>query len=156
MKLKDILLAVAGGLAVIAVFCPWYIVSLFGLSASANGFADGITIFGILSLLVGLGLIAWKLLPMLGVVKLKMAEQKIQIIDTCFGGVMILLGIIAIIVTQTQGQGLAASGFGVYLLILAGIATIVMTWLKINKTVGKAPKAVKKTTEKPEKTEKKD
>ena len=153
MKLKDILLSVAGGLAVIAVFCPWYVMSLFGLSASANGFVDGVTIFGILSLLVGLGLIAWKLLPMFGVIKPKMAEQKIQIIDTCFGGALVLLGIIGMIVIYAQGQGLVAAGFGVYLLILSGIAAIVLTWLKIDKTVGKAPKPAKKTTTK---TEKKD
>ena len=123
-------------------------VSFFGMSASANGFGDGVTIFGILALLLGLGVIAWKLLPMFGVVKLGMEEKKIKIVDTVLGGVMVLLGIIGIAVISGQSSGLAAPGVGVYLLIVAGIATIVMAWLKIDKTVGKALKVAKKTTAK--------
>lgn len=143
MKLKNILLAVAGGLATIAVFLPWYVVSFFGMSASANGFGDGVTIFGILTLLVGLGAIAWNVLLMLNVIKLKLNEKTMSIINTVIGGVMVLLGIIAIIVVSSQSAGLAHAGFGVYMLIIAGIATIVLSWLKINKTIGNTPKAKK-------------
>ncbi|MBQ3353301.1 hypothetical protein IJG89_03100 [Candidatus Saccharibacteria bacterium] len=143
MKLKDIIIASAGGLAAIAVLLPWYTVSLFGISASGNGFGDGVTFFGILALLCGLGAVAWKLLPMFNIVNIKVDEKKTKIIDTVIGGVLALLGIIALIIITSQSYGLASPSFGVFLLILAGIAIAVVAWLKIDKTVGKAPKAKK-------------
>ena len=140
MKLKNLLLAIAGGVAAISVFLPWYVASFFGMSASANGFGEGVTILGILALLVGLGAACWNVLIMLNIIKLKLTDKVMNIINSVIGGVMILLGIITIITVGAQTYGFAHAGFGVYLLIIAGVATIVMTWLKINKTIGNAPK----------------
>ena len=144
MKLKNILLAVAGGVSAISVFLPWYAASLFGINVSANGFGEGVTALGILALLIGIGALVWNVLTMLGKINLKLTQKKTSIINTVIGGLMVLFGIIAIIIINAQTYVFAHAGFGVYLLIIAGIATIVMSWLKINKTVGEAPKKADK------------
>lgn len=144
MKLKNILLAAAGAVAAISVFLPWYAVSIFGINLSANGFGEGVTFLGILTILIGLGAAVWNILMMLGKINLKLTQQKMSIINTVIGGLMVLFGIIAIIIINSQTEGLAHPGFGIYMLIIAGIATIVMAWVKMNKTIGEAPKKAEK------------
>ena len=81
---------------------------------------------------------------MFGALKLKLSENVYKIIDTCVGGLMALFGIISIINVQNQSMSMASTGFGVIMLVIIGIAIAVMAWVKIDKTVGKAPKLAKK------------
>ncbi|MDO4747261.1 MAG: hypothetical protein Q4A70_02900 [Candidatus Saccharibacteria bacterium] len=140
MKLKDLLIAICGGVGFIAVFLPWFSVSAFGMSATGNGFDNPVVALGILSLIIGLVVAAWKLLTMFGLIKINLTPKLSRIVDSALGGAMVLFGIIAIIIINTQSAGFAAPGFGVFLLIIAGIAQVILTWTKIDKTVGNAPK----------------
>ena len=144
MKLKDLLIGAGGILAIVAVLLPWYTVSAFGLKVSGNGFEEPVTAFGVLSLILGIGLVVWKALLMFGALKLKLSENVYKIIDTCVGGLMALFGIISIINVQNQSMNMASTGFGVIMLVIIGIAIAVMAWVKIDKTIGKAPKLAKK------------
>lgn len=138
MKLKDLLIAICGGVGFISVFLPWFAVSAFFVSITGNGFDEPVVALGVLALIVSLGSALWKLLSMFGVIKLKLDQQKLKIIDTSLGCAMVLFGIIAIIVVNAQSEGIASPAFGVFLLIIAGVAQIVLTWLKIENTIGKA------------------
>ena len=74
MKLKNILMAVAGGVGAIAVFLPWFSASILGFSVSSNVLED---IFGILSLIVGIGIVVWNLLIMFKVIKIAEKSNKL-------------------------------------------------------------------------------
>ena len=136
MKLKNILMAVAGGVGAIAVFLPWFSASILGFSVSANGLED---IFGILSLIVAIGIVVWNLLIMFKVVKI--AEKTGRIIDTCLGGALALFGVIALIRNLGEGEGLVSPSIGVFLTIAAGIAVAIVAWLKLDEKAKKTPKA---------------
>ena len=148
MKLKNIMQASAGAVGFIALFLPWYVVSFWGMSVSGNAFSEVVTVIGVLALLLSLGAIAWFVLDMLGLIKLNLPEKTMKIIDTVIGGVMALLGVIAMIIVSSQSSGLGHAGFGTWLYIIAGAVIIVLTWIKMEQTVGKAPKTKKVTTKK--------
>ena len=143
MKLKNIIQASCAGVGFIALFLPWYVVSFWGMSVSGSAFVEGITFIGVLALLVSLGAIAWFILDMLGMIKLNLPEKKMKIINTIIGGVMVLLGIIAAIITASGSSGLGHAGIGTWLYMIVGVAIIVLTWIKLDKTVGKAPNVKK-------------
>lgn len=143
MKLKDILQIAFGAVGILAVFLPWYTVSYMGMSASANAFGDGVTAIGIVSILIVIGFIVWKLLTMFNVLNIKLSEQIFKIIDTVLGGLMVLAGLVAIIDINNKSMGMVSPSFGIFLLMIAGAAAVVVTWIKLDKTVGKAPKAKK-------------
>ena len=157
MKLKTLIQAGCGLLAFISIFFPWYVASIFGFSASTNAFGE--VAIGIFALLATLAALAWfglKLLISLDVLKIKLPLAKNEkIVDTCVGGFVCLMGIIAFIYCLANGSGFMHPGFGTYLYIILGAAIIVLTWVKLEQTVGKAPKkaakAEKKEAEKEEK-----
>ena len=157
MKLKTLIQAGCGLLAFICLFFPWYVASLFGFSASQNAFFD--VALGVLSLLASLVALCWfglKILIALDVLKIKLPLQKSEkIVDTCVSGFMVFLGLISFINCLASGSGFMHPGFGTYLYIILGAAIIVLTWVKLEQTVGKAPKkaakAEKKEAEKEEK-----
>lgn len=136
MRLKNILLGACGVVALISLFLPWYTATIFGISASANGFAEGFTAIGVISLLVAGAVIA------LNAASLKKdLFDKLNIVNTVLGAGLVILGIIAMATAQANSFGLATTGFGVYILMIAGVATIVLTWLKIDNVVGESGKS---------------
>ena len=153
MKLKTLIQAGCGFLAFICVFLPWYVASIFGFSMSSNAFGEtAIGIFVLLAALIALAWFALQLLKELGILKFKLPFKE-MIGDIVAGGLVALMGLIGIIYCFAQGGGYMHPGFGAWLYIILGIGTVVLCFVKLDQTVGKAPakKTEKKEAKKDEK-----
>ncbi len=149
MKLKTLIQAGCGFLAFIFIFLPWYVASIFGYSASTNAFGE--PVMGTFALLAALAALVWfglEILNQADVLKLKIPAKTKKIIDICAGGLVVLMGVIGFIVTLAKGSGFVHPGVGIYLYIIAGVAALVLTFVKLEQTVGKAPKKAEKKEEK--------
>lgn len=154
MTLKKLLLAIAGGVAVLGAFLPWLRVSLFGFSVSSNAFGIGGALYIILAILAILcGVVA----ILLNVLKEKQIKNiiKFKALDKMplvIGIVLVAIAVIAFIALMSQAQGLGTVSWGVWLIGIAGIATVVLTFLKnkeLDKVIfGKAEKTEKKEVSK--------
>jgi 4-amino-4-deoxy-L-arabinose transferase-like glycosyltransferase len=154
MKLKTLIQAGCAFLAFIMVFLPWYVASLFGFSASENSFGEPFV--GVLVLLASLAALAWYavcILKGLGVLKFKLATKIEKIVDIVVPSVAVLCGLIGMIVCFAKGQGFVHPGVGAWLYIILGVAMLVLNFVKLEQTIGKAPakKAEKKEAKKDEK-----
>ena len=160
MKLKTLIQAGCGFLAFVFLFLPWCsgtALDIYGYSM--NAFFE--TALGVFALLASLAALAWFVLKILVSqkilnIKLPVAKNE-KIIDTCAGGLIALFGVIGFIVAFANNSELikAHPSVGTYFYIICGVAIIVLTWVKLEQTVGKAPKkaakAEKKEAEKDEK-----
>ncbi len=155
MKLKTLIQAGCSLLAFIFIFLPWYVASIFGYSASTNAFGE--TAMGVFALLASLAALAWfvlDILNQLAVLKIKLPAKTKKIVDISAGALVTLMGVIGFIVTLAKGSGFVHPGVGIYFYILAGAAILVLTFIKLDQTVGQAPKKAEKKEDK--KDEKKD
>lgn len=161
MKLKTLIQAGCSLLAFIFIFLPWYTYSVsflgYASSASANSFAE--TALGVLSLLAALAALTWfvlEILNQLSILKLKIPAKTKKIVDICAGGLIALFGVIGFIIALVNGSEIIPvhPGVGIYFYILAGAAILVLTFIKLDQTVGQAPKKAEKKEDK--KDEKKD
>lgn len=156
MTLKKLLLAIAGGVAIIGSFLPWAAVTFF-VSVRANAFQMGEPlpiILAILTILCGAVAILLNVLKdkqLKNIFKFKNAEK----LPLFVGIALIAIAIIAFIYVKASTSGVANASFGVWLIGIAGIATVVLPLLKnvkeLDKVVfGKAekPTAKKETTKK--------
>lgn len=157
MTLKKLLLAIAGGLGVLGALLPWYKVSIFGVSVNSTAFQMGAlyVILAILAILCGAALIA------LNVLKEKQIKSFIKFksldkLPLFVGIALAAIAVIAFIAIKVESSGLGGTSFGIWLLILAGAAAIVLPLLKnvepLEKTViGKPEKPAAKDDKKPAK-----
>ena len=156
MTLKKLLLAIAGGVAIIGSFLPWAAVTFF-VSVRVNAFQMGEplpVILAILTILCGAVAILLNVLKdkqLKNIFKFKNAEK----LPLFVGIALIAIAIIAFIYVKASTSGVANASFGVWLIGIAGIATVVLPLLKnvkeLDKVVfGKAekPTAKKETTKK--------
>lgn len=155
MTLKKLLLAIAGGVAIIGSFLPWAAVTFF-VSVRVNAFQMGEplpVILAILTILCGAVAILLNVLKdkqLKNIFKFKNAEK----LPLFVGIALIAIAIIAFIYVKASTSGVANASFGVWLIGIAGIATVVLPLLKnvkeLDKVVfGKAEKpATKKETTK--------
>ncbi len=154
MKLKTLIQAGCSFLAFVMVFLPWYVASIFGFSASTNAFGEPFV--GVLTLLGSLAALAWfviSVLRQMAILKLKIPAKTEKIIDIVAGGLLVLFSLIGIIVCFAKGAGFTHPGFGAWLYIILGIGVVVLNFVKLDQTVGKAPakKTEKKEAKKDEK-----
>ena len=141
MKLKTLIQACCSLLAFIMIFLPWFTASVFGYSFSENSFGEPFV--GVIVLLASLVAMAWyvvRILKDLSILKFKLAAKTEKIIDIVIPSAVVLCGFIGMIVCLAQGQGIAHPGVGTWLYIILGIAMLVLCFVKLDQTVGKAPK----------------
>lgn len=159
MSLKNLLLAIAGGVAVLGSFLPWAAVTFF-VAVRANAFQMGEplpVILAILALLCGLCLILLNVLSEKQInnfVKIK----KLDKMPLCIGITLAAIAVIAFIYVKASTSGVANISFGVWMIGIAGAATIVIPFLKNKEldkiVIGKPEKAEK--SDKSDKTDKSD
>ena len=156
MTLKTLIQAGCSFLAFIMLFLPWFAVSLglFG-SYSANIFGE--PVLGVFTLLSVLAALAWYVLGILrglGILKLKLAAKVEKIINIAVPSVVVFFGVVGMIVCFAKGSGFAHPGVGAWLYLIFGVAMLVLNFVKLEQTIGKAPaKAEKKEAKKEEKKE---
>ena len=167
MTLKKLILAIAGGIAILGTFLPWVRVSMsfFGVSTSesANAFNVGGALYVILAILA---IICGAALILLNVLKEKQIKNFVKFkgldkIPLYIGIALAIIAVVAFIAISSQkgdthGLGTVTVSWGVWLIGIAGIITIVLPLLKNVKEldkviIGKPEKAEK--SEKPAKKE---
>ncbi|MBR3270028.1 hypothetical protein IKG07_02145 [Candidatus Saccharibacteria bacterium] len=158
MTLKKLLLTIAGAIAVLGAFLPWAAVTFF-ISVRLNPFQMGEPlpiILAILTLVCGVASI------LLNVLKEKQIKNIIKIKNIeklpLFAGIaLVAIAVIAFIYVKASTSGVANASFGIWLIGLAGVATIVLPYLKnvkaLDKVVLGQPEKAEKKAEKPAKKE---
>lgn len=154
MTLKKLLLAIAGGVAIIGAFLPWAAVTFF-VSVRANAFQMGEPVPIILSILTIICGVAAILLNVLkekqikDIIKIKNQEK----LPLFVGMALVAIAIIAFIYVKASTSGVANASFGIWMIGIAGIVTVVLPFLKsikeLDKVVfGKAEKPAAKEAKK--------
>ena len=141
MKLKTLIQACCSLLAFIMIFLPWYTATLYIYSVSENAFGEPFV--GVIVLLAALAAMAWYVVSILkdfGILKFKLAAKTEKIINIVIPSAVVLCGVIGMIVCLAQGQGIAHPGVGTWLYIVLGVAMLVLCFVKLEQTVGKATK----------------
>lgn len=147
LTLKKLLTAIAGGLGIITLFLPWYSVSIFGTSASTNAFGDYAWI-AIINLLAAAVLLLLVFLPEKSLKNInKTIVEKERLITLILGGVMTAFSFLAMILYTSQSYGMGSMSFGFWIMIIAGVGTIVVNTLK-NKELDKIVVGEKKSNTK--------
>lgn len=154
MTLKKLILAIAGGVAVLGAFLPWAAVTFF-VSVRANAFQMGEPLPIILSILA---LICGVAAVLLNVLKEKQIKNLIKIKDTeklpLFVGIaLVVIAVIAFIYVKASTSGVANASFGIWMIGIAGVVTVVLPFLK---SIKELDKVVFGQPEKAEKAEKKE
>lgn len=149
MTLKKLLLVIAGGVGILGAFLPWYRASLFGFSATSNAFQLG-ALYAILAIVSLLGAAA---IILLNVMKEKQIKNIIKIksldkLPLYIGIGMVAVAVIAFIAIQSESQGFGNVSFGVWMIGLAGVATIILPLLKNIEPLEKVIIGDKKSTTK--------
>lgn len=157
MTLKKLLLVISGAVGILGSFLPWYkaSVSFFGYSQSTSMNAFQMSaLYIILAILMILASVAVILLAALDekqikkMVKIKDALKTTMIV----GIVMAVITLIAFIAIQSEAKGFGGVSWGIWLMILASVATIVLSALKnkeLDKVVaGKGSETKKSETKK--------
>lgn len=136
LTLKKLLSAIAGGLGIIALFLPWYKVSIFGTSASTNAFGYNAWI-AVIVLIAAILLLLMALLPEKTLKSInKVIVAKETMINVILSGVMAAFGFLAMILYTSQSYGMGSMGFGFWFMMIAGVGGIVVNVLK-NKELNK-------------------
>lgn len=158
MTLKKLILAIAGGVAVIGSFLPWAAVTFF-VSVRANAFQMGeplpiiLAILAILCGAAGILLNVLKEKQINNIIKIKNAEK----LPLFVGIALIAIAIIAFIYVKASTNGVANASFGIWLIGVAGIVTVVLPFLKsikeLDKVVFGKPEKAAKPAAKPAKKE---
>ena len=154
MTLKKLILAIASGVAVLGAFLPWAAVTFF-VSVRANAFQMGEPlpiILAILTLICGAAGILLNVLSekqIKNIIKLKNIEK----LPLFVGVALVAIAVIAFIYVKASTSGVANASFGIWMIGIAGVVTVVLPFLKsikeLDKVVfGKAAKAEKKETTK--------
>jgi len=152
MSLKKLLLAIAGGVAALGSFLPWAAVTFF-VSVRANAFQMGEPlpiILAILALLCGVSSVLLNVLKekqIKNIIKIKKLEK----MPLFIGATLVAIAVIAFIYVKASTNGVANVSFGVWMIGVAGAATIVIPFLK-NKELDKIVIGKPEKVEKPEKT----
>ncbi len=171
MTLKKLLLTIAGAAGIIGCFLPWYGVSASfmgaSMSESKNAFGVGGWLYVVLAILTIIASAALILVSVLPEKKIKSMVPKIKNLAKApmiLGIVMAASAVIAFIALLSNGKDSLGLGsynsmisvnqgvcFGVYLIAIAGAATIVLSVLKnkeLDKVIAGAKPAAKKSEKK--------
>lgn len=162
LTLKKLLLIIAGAIGVVAAFLPWYkiSVSFFGYSSStsANAFELGGILYKISAILAILAFVAVILSAVIDEKKIKKLVKIKDVAKTTMivGIVMAAVTVINFIALQSESKNIGAGGasWGIWLMAIASVATIVLSVLK-NKELDKVIAGAKPADKKSEKSGKK-
>lgn len=154
MTLKKLILAIAGGVAVLGAFLPWAAVT-FLVSVRVNAFQMDNPFPIILAILT---LACGAMAILLNVLKEEQIKNLIKIKNTeklplYVGIALAAIAVVAFIYVKASTSGFANASFGIWMIGIAGAVTIVLPFLK---NVKELDKVVFGKPEKPEKTEKKE
>ena len=164
MTLRKLLLILSGTLAIVGSFLPWYKVSLFGYSQSANAF-QMTALYIVLAILT---IVCGAVVIILSAMKEKQIKKMVKIKNaskiTMFVGIaMAIIAAIAFIALKSESQGFGNVSWGIWFMLIAAAATICLPVLKAEQlekvVLGEAEKKEeKKDAKKPatKKSEKKD
>lgn len=146
LTLRRLLSGVAGVLGIISLFLPWYKVTFFGNSLSANAFGGDYTWIAILDLFAAALLLLLAVLPEKTIKSFnKMIVEKEKVISVVLGAVIAFLTLLAMIMYTSSSYGMGFVGFGWYFMMVAGVGAAVVNILKakeLEKVVVKDNKAV--------------
>lgn len=158
MTLKKLLLIIAGAIGFLGSFLPWYSFSIsfmgYSSSTSANAFSLGGWLYVLLAILTMLASAALIVLATVPEKKIKSMVPKIKDLakmPMILGIAMAAFAVIAFIAIQSQANGVGGVSWGVWLIGIAGAATIVLSVLKnkeLDKVIAGAKPATKKTEKK--------
>ncbi|MBR3177368.1 hypothetical protein IKF27_01000 [Candidatus Saccharibacteria bacterium] len=153
LTLKKLLTAIAGALGIISLFLPWYKVSFWGNSLSANAFGGDYTWIAIINIIIAILLVALIFVPEKTLKSMnKVLVEKANIIIIVASGVFAVLTLLAMIMYTSSSYGMGHMGFGWYLALIAGIAGVVINVLKVKQldkvVTGSEKKPAAKKTEK--------
>lgn len=157
MTLKKLLLAIAGAAAVLGSFLPWLTVSLFGISVSTNPFGGLGALYVILAIVAILSGVAAILLNALQEKQIKnyIKIKNLEKLPLFIGIAMTAVAVIAFVSIMIEAKGMGTVSFGVWLIAIAGVATIVLNLVK-NKELDKVVLGQPAKAEKSEKPAKKE
>lgn len=148
LTLRKLLSGIAGVLGIISLFLPWYKVTFFGNSLSANAFGGDYTWIAVINLIAAALLLLLVALPEKTLKSLnKMIVEKAKLISVILGAIIALLTLLAMIMYTSSSYGMGFVGFGWYFTMFAGIGAVVVNILKakeLEKVVVKDNKAVTK------------
>lgn len=157
LTLKKLLLIIAGAIGVVAAVLPWYKISVtflgYSQSTSANAFQLGGALYVISAILAIIAFVAVILGAVLDEKQIKKLLKIKDIAKTTMiiGIVMAAVTVINFIAIQSESKGLGGVTWGIYLLALASVATIVLSVLKnkeLDKVITGAKPAAKKSEKK--------
>ena len=157
LTLKKLLLIISGVIGIVAAFLPWLTVSIsflgYSTSTSANAFELGGILYKISAILAVLAFVAVILLSVLDEKQIKKLVKIKDIAKTTMiiGIVMAAITVINFIAIQGESKGLGSVSWGIWLLGLASVATIVLSVLKnkeLDKVIAGAKPAAKKAEKK--------
>lgn len=130
-SLKNIIIACAALIGGIASFLPWATVSFLGVSISTNGVTE--TAHGWFTLIAFVAII--------GVAGYLITKEEMPMwakaTISALSAVAIGFSLFNIIDVNTNSAGLASAGIGLYLVLIAGIATAALPWVPIKNMLGK-------------------
>ena len=158
MTLKKILLSLAGCLGILGTLLPWYKASIFGITATSNAFSMG-ALYIILAIIIILCSAAVILLNVMkekqikNIIKIKFDLSKLPLF---LGIAMVVAAVIAFIAIKSESQGFGGTSWGLWLIGLAGVAIIVLPFLKNIKQLDKVVLGQPEKTSETEKAEKKE
>ncbi|MBQ9029733.1 hypothetical protein IJ114_03135 [Candidatus Saccharibacteria bacterium] len=160
LTLRKLLSGVFGVLGIISLFLPWYRVTFFGNSLSANAFGGDYTWIAIINLIAAALMILLVALPekMLKSFN-KMIVEKDKLISVILGAIIAFLTLLAMIMYTSSSYGMGFVGFGWYFTMIAGIGAVVVNILKtkeLENVVVKDNKVVSKSVAKKDETTKAD
>ena len=124
-SIKSLIIIIAAALGVIATFLPWATVSFLGMSESVNGLGgDGVMGDGIITLILFI------VAGVLAGIKFKGGMGTgFKVAITIISAIAAVIGMVEIANINGNSLGLASVGFGVYLVIIAGIAGAILPWI---------------------------
>ena len=131
MTLKKLLYIIAGGLGVLGSFLPWVAVTFF-VSVRVNAFGSGDALMIILALLA---LVCGVALILLNVMKEKQIKnlikfKKLDKLPLYIGVALAAIAVIAFVYIKANGSGVSNPSFGVWMIAIAGVGSIVLSCLK--------------------------
>ena len=124
-SIKSLIIIIAAVLGVIVTFLPWATVSFLGVSESVNGLGgDGVMGDGIITLILFIvaGVLA-------GIKFQGGMGTGFKVAITIISAIAAIIGMVEIANINGNSLGLASVGFGVYLVIIAGIAGAILPWI---------------------------
>ena len=145
--LKKLLTLIAGALAVVSTFLPWYKVSFWGTSVSTNAFGNRAWI-AIIAIVAAALVVLLEALPEKTLKSINKAiVEKGALIRIILGALIAGFGLLGMILYLSESYGMGQMGIGWFVAMIAGVGVIVLNAIKVkqlDKVIAGKPAAKKK------------